>query len=168
MKAPRVRMTLTSSASQARSATSTALCRSCALPAVPPPRVASAAVPAATHASIADRAASPAAQVHRQSPGRAGHSAKQVSQRGSLPRRGRRSHSDAALYILYEQSLMKYTGWCQNDFNVRGYRCPGSCSPSRAALPRALPPSPSPVGVGDTVILTENDSNDSKTVLWKS
>jgi hypothetical protein len=24
------------------------------------------------------------------------------------------------LYILYKESLMKYTGWYQNDFNVQG------------------------------------------------
>jgi hypothetical protein len=35
-------------------------------------------------------------------------------------RRGRWSHSDATLYILYRESLMKYTGWYQNDFNVQG------------------------------------------------
>ena len=29
------------------------------------------------------------------------------------------SHFDATLYILYGKSLMKYTGWCQNDFNVQ-------------------------------------------------
>jgi hypothetical protein len=34
--------------------------------------------------------------------------------------RGRCSPSDATLYILYRESLMKVTGRCQNDFNVRG------------------------------------------------
>jgi hypothetical protein len=29
-----------------------------------------------------------------------------------------KSHSNTTLYILYEGSHMKYTGWCQNDFNV--------------------------------------------------
>ena len=28
---------------------------------------------------------------------------------------------DAALYILYEESLMNYTGRCENDSNVQGY-----------------------------------------------
>jgi hypothetical protein len=32
-----------------------------------------------------------------------------------------KSHSDATLYILYGESLMKYTGWYQNDFSVHGY-----------------------------------------------
>jgi hypothetical protein len=36
------------------------------------------------------------------------------------PRRRRYSHSEAALHILYGESRMKYTGWCQNDFNVQG------------------------------------------------
>ena len=26
--------------------------------------------------------------------------------------------------MLYRESLMKYTGWCQNDFNVQGERLP--------------------------------------------
>ena len=33
------------------------------------------------------------------------------------------------LYILYGKSLMKHTGWCQNDFNVQGY----SSRPTEAA-----------------------------------
>jgi len=35
-------------------------------------------------------------------------------------RRGRWSHSDAPLYILYGLSLMKYTGGRQNDCNIHG------------------------------------------------
>jgi hypothetical protein len=34
------------------------------------------------------------------------------------PSRGRYSHSHAALYILYGESLMKYTRWCENDFTA--------------------------------------------------
>jgi hypothetical protein len=28
------------------------------------------------------------------------------------------------MYILYGKSLMKYTGWCQNDFNFQSYLRP--------------------------------------------
>jgi hypothetical protein len=36
--------------------------------------------------------------------------------------RRRSSHSDVTLCTFYRESLymMKYTGWCQNDFNVQG------------------------------------------------
>jgi hypothetical protein len=37
-----------------------------------------------------------------------------------LSRRGRWSPYHTALSILYEESLMKYTGWCENDLNVQG------------------------------------------------
>ena len=33
---------------------------------------------------------------------------------------GDQSHCDVTLYMLYGESLMEYTGWCQNDFNVQG------------------------------------------------
>jgi hypothetical protein len=36
------------------------------------------------------------------------------------PRRGRQSHSDAAVHILYGESLREYTGWRQNGFNAQG------------------------------------------------
>jgi hypothetical protein len=35
-------------------------------------------------------------------------------------RRRRWSHDHATLYTLYGESLMKYTGGCQNDFSVQG------------------------------------------------
>ena len=38
----------------------------------------------------------------------------------AVPRRGRSSHSDDTLYILYGKPLMKYTGRRQNDCNVQG------------------------------------------------
>ena len=42
-------------------------------------------------------------------------------------RRRRYRHSHADLYIFYRESVMKYTGWYQNDFNVQVYprRPPG-------------------------------------------
>jgi hypothetical protein len=48
------------------------------------------------------------------------------------PSRGRWSHSDTALYMLYGAPLMQYTGWCENDFNVQGLNGPQS-SGSRSA-----------------------------------
>ena len=43
-----------------------------------------------------------------------------IPARGRLTRRRRYSHHHATLYVLCGESLMKYRGWCQNDFNVRG------------------------------------------------
>ena len=37
-----------------------------------------------------------------------------------LSRRGRWSHNHTALSILYEESLLEYTEWCEHDFNVQG------------------------------------------------
>jgi hypothetical protein len=57
----------------------------------------------------------------------------QLSPSPSKPRRGRLSHSHATLYILYGESRIKCTGWCQNDFNVQDYQSPsaGRGSPER-------------------------------------
>ena len=42
------------------------------------------------------------------------------------PSHGRLSHYHATLYILRGESLMKYTAWCQNDFNVYADVGPGA------------------------------------------
>jgi hypothetical protein len=37
-----------------------------------------------------------------------------------MPSREPRSHSGATLSLLYKESLMIYTGWCQDGFNAQG------------------------------------------------
>ena len=58
-------------------------------------------------------------------------------------------NSDATLYILYRELLVKYTGWCKLDFNMQGYASgdPTSCGTGR---PRRAT---SPSGEGGAVIL---------------
>ena len=48
------------------------------------------------------------------------HAERALPRAADLHSRGQLSHADATLYILYGESLMKYTGGRQNDFNVHG------------------------------------------------
>jgi hypothetical protein len=53
-------------------------------------------------------------------PQRAGLAALAIRRRHRGPNHGRESRSDATLYILYGESLMKSAGRCQNDLNAWG------------------------------------------------
>jgi hypothetical protein len=66
----------------------------------------------------------------------------QLSPRLPSPMRGRYSHHHTTLYILYRDSLMKYTGRCENGFNVLGSARPRSAG--RSGPPPLAPPPPRP------------------------
>jgi len=85
------------------------------------------------------------------------------------PSRGRYSHPHTTMCILYEASLMRYTGWCANDLNVHGYtrpswpcaRPPPGCRlrPPRRPAARATADRSAPTGHGQQVSAAVGDGD---------
>jgi hypothetical protein len=64
--------------------------------------------------------------VHAGAPGPARHHPSGLRLGGghAFASRGRSRYSRTALYILYRESLLKYTGRCENAFSVHGCNAP--------------------------------------------